>query len=287
VIAERWKPDLALVVAAFFFGTTFVVVRDAVVDVGPVPFLAVRFLFAGAALWPFARRRPAAPHELRDGVAAGALLLTGYVFQTVGLQYTSPTTSAFITYMLVVFVPIIAFIALREPPHPIVLLGVGIAIVGLVLLTGGAGANSFGRGEACTMITAVAFAGHIVLLSRVARRHDALRLTCIQLMLVGIACLVPGALLGGYAFTASALAAAVGTGVFATAVAFSLMVWAQRTVSPARAAIVLLLEPVFAAALAAVMGDSLTGRTLVTEVLPQHLTAGSSYGQADGSQADQ
>ncbi|HEX8804978.1 MAG TPA: DMT family transporter, partial [Acidimicrobiales bacterium] len=98
----RWQADLALVVAAFFFGTTFLVVQDAVERADPVPFLAVRFLLGAAVLGVLARGRPATPGEVRHGVVAGVALLAGYVLQTVGLQHTSGSVSAFITYLLVV-----------------------------------------------------------------------------------------------------------------------------------------------------------------------------------------
>src|SRR4030095_12564082 len=108
------------------------------------------------------RRRPATPRELRHGVVAGVALLAGYVLQTVGLQYTTPSTSAFITYLLVAFVPLIGFVALGGRPRPLTLVGLVMAVVGLVLLTGGADA-SFGKGEVLTLGCAVAFAAHIVI----------------------------------------------------------------------------------------------------------------------------
>lgn len=257
----RWRADVALVVAAFFFGSTFVVVQDAVEDVEPIPFLAVRFLIGGAVLALVGRRRPASPGELRHGVWAGAALLAGYVLQTVGLQYTSPSASAFITYMLVVLVPVLTFVALRRRPHPVTLVGVGVAVIGLALLTGGAG-TGFGRGEVLTLGCAVAFAAHIVVLGETAARHDAIRLTCVQVSVVGLVCLAASPLQGGLAMPAGALAAAAFTGVFATAVAFVAQVWAQRVVSPSRAALILLLEPVFATLIARATGDPLSASAL-------------------------
>lgn len=253
--------DAALVVAAICFGTTFLVVKGAVEHVEPVPFLAVRFVIAALALWPLARRRPATPHELRHGVLAGAALLAGYLLQTVGLQYTGSATSAFITYLLVVFVPMLGVVLLRRRPHPVTLAGIAIAVVGLVLLTdpggGGAGAG-FGRGELLTLGCAIAFAAHVVILGETAHRHDPVRLAAIQVAVVGGACALPGVWLGGYAFPAPALGAAVATALAATALAFLLQVSGQRTVPPSRAALLLLLEPVFAAILAAVDGEALT-----------------------------
>ena len=257
----RRRADLALVVAAFFFGTTFLVVQDAVEDADPVPFLAVRFLIAGAVLAVLARGRAATPHEMRHGVAAGVLLFVGYVLQTVGLQYTSPSTSAFITYLLVVFVPLISFAVLRRRPHPLTLVGLVLAVAGLVLLTGGADV-ALGRGEVLTLGCAVAFAAHIVLLGETAGRHDPVRLTGIQVTFVGVACLAVSLVTGGLRMPWAAVGAAAFTGVFATALAFFAMVWAQRVVSPSRAALILLLEPVFAALLAAATGDSLSGGAL-------------------------
>jgi drug/metabolite transporter (DMT)-like permease len=254
---DRRRADAALVVAAFFFGTTFLVVQGAVDDASPVGFLAVRFLLGAAALAVVARRRPSTPREGRHGVVAGLALLVGYVLQTVGLQYTSAATSAFLTYLLVVFVPLQAWAFLGRRPHALTGAGVVLAVAGLALLTGGGG-TGLGRGEALTLGCAVAFAAHIVVLGEVAERHDPVRLTCIQLFTVGVACLVPAAATGGLAMPAGAVAAAAFTGVFATALAFLAMVGAQRVVSPARAALVLLLEPVFAALLGWVTGDELT-----------------------------
>ncbi len=121
------RGDLALVAAAICFGSTFLVVQDAVERVEPIPFLAVRFLIGAAALWPLARRQPASPGELRDGFLAGLALVAGYVLQTIGLQYTGSATSAFITYLLVVFVPVLGLVLLRRRPHPVTVVGIAIA----------------------------------------------------------------------------------------------------------------------------------------------------------------
>jgi drug/metabolite transporter (DMT)-like permease len=156
-----------------------------------------------------------------------------------------------------VFVPFISFATTRQAPHPLTLVGVVLAVAGLVLLTGGAD-TGFGRGELLTLGCAVAFAAHLVFLGDVAHRHDPVRLTTVQLATVGAACLVPAAVQGGFDLDGGALVAAAFTGVFATAVAFLAMVWAQRVVSPSRAAIILLLEPVFAALLSALVDEPLT-----------------------------
>jgi len=277
------------VVAAFFFGTTFIVVQDAVASSDPLPFLAARFLVAGAVLGLLGRRRPASPRELRHGVVAGGALLAGYILQTVGLQYTTPATSAFITYLLVVFVPLLSFVVLRRRPHPLTVASLVPAVAGLVLLTGGAGA-SFGKGEALTLGCAVAFAAHIVIVGETAGRHDAIRYTAVQVTTVGVACLGASVATRDLALSAEAVRAAVFTGVFATALAFAAMVWAQRVVRPSRAALILLLEPVFAALLSWADGDTpsasvVAGGALIlvavigAEVVPEALAARRRVGQ--------
>jgi drug/metabolite transporter (DMT)-like permease len=261
------RADLALAGAAFLFGTTFLVMQDAVADVEPIPFIVARFSIGALVLLPVivvrarrASRPPTAHHPgttpplWRDGAVAAAALAAGYGFQTTGLQYTTSSVSAFLTYLLVVFVPLLSAIVLRRPPRRTTALGVALAVGGLYLLTEGAGIG-FGRGEVFSILCALSFAVHILVLSEVANRHDILTLNAVQFGLVGVALAVPGALLGGYGFPASAWAAAVYTGIVVNAVAFGLQLWGQRRVSASRTALVLMLEPVFAAILGYADGE--------------------------------
>lgn len=256
----------AIVAAAVLFGTTFVIVQDAVEDVDPIPFLGVRFFAAAVVMLPFALRGERCPGEVRAGVLCGLALLAGYLFQTVGLQYTSASVSAFITYMLVVIVPVVASLTLRRPPTPPTVAGVVIATAGLLLLTGKGVA--LGRGELLTLGCAFSFAVHIVLLAELAPRYDIARLTAVQVALVGCACLVAGIFFGGYAFTARAWIAAVYTAAAVSALALALQSWGQKRVGPTRTSLLLMIEPVAAAVLGYVLGERLgvsgvVGATLI------------------------
>ena len=259
----------ALVGSAFLFGTTFVVVKDAVEKAGPVPFLAVRFLIGAAVMWPLAARRPAEQSSsglVRAGFLCGVVLCAGYIFQTVGLQYISSSVSAFITYLLVLIVPLLAAAVLKRPPTVSTLVGIVLAACGLYLLNGAK--PSVGKGELLTLGCAFCFAVHIILLAEFAPRYDSLRLNAVQLTVVAAICVVPGFFSGGYDFPVSVWLAAIYTGIAASAVAFGLMVWAQRRVSPSRTALLLMLEPVFAAIAGALAGDHLglvgaTGAALI------------------------
>ena len=252
------RADLALAGAAFLFGTTFLVMQDAVVDVEPIPFITARFAIGAAVLAPIAvvRRSLRSPGLLRAGAVAAAALAAGYVFQTTGLQYTTSSVSAFLTYLLVVFVPLLSAVVLRRPPRRATVLGVAIAVAGLWLLTEGAGIG-LGRGEVLSVLCALAFAVHILVLSEVGMDHDVVALNAVQFGAVAVVLFVPGVLAGGYAFPASAWWAAIYTGLVVSAVAFGLQLYGQRRVSASRTALVLMLEPVFAAILAYVDGERL------------------------------
>lgn len=255
------RAHLALLAAGVLFGTTFVVVKDAVADVQPIPFIAVRFLLGGLVMLPLAMRAPRQPGELRAGVLCGLALLSGYVFQTVGLQYTTASISAFITYLLVVLVPVIAVVALRRPPTPPTIAGVVIGTLGLYLLTGKG--LALGKGEVLTLGCAFAFAVHVILLAEFAPRFDLFRLNAVQLLVTGAACLVPGLFLGGYDFTARAWIAAAYTAVAVSALALGLQLWGQRHVGPTRASLLLMIEPVAAAVLGYILGERLGLRGVV------------------------
>lgn len=244
-------------VAGLMFGSTFLVVQRAIEKVPVASFLAVRFAFGALALWPIARRRPATEGEVRHGVLAGTVLMAGYLAQTFGLHDTTAPVSAFLTYLLVVFVPVLVAVRTRTLPTGPVVIGVVLAVAGVYLLSGGA-VGGFGRGEGLTVLCALAFAVHIIVLGSVATRHDPVRFTMWQVATVAVWCAVPGLLSpGGYAFTASAWVAAVFCGVCATAIAFWCQSYAQRVVPESQAGIILLLEPVAAAVLGVIVGESL------------------------------
>ena len=254
-----------MLLAGVLFGSTFEAMQGAVETAEPVPFLAVRFLFAAAMLAPFAARRPPSPGVTRAGLWCGAVLLVGYVAQTVGVQYTTTTASAFITYLLVVFVPLIAWVVLRKPPAASTTVGLAIALVGLVLLSGGG--LALGRGEAFTLVCAIAFAVHVILLSEFAPRFDVVRLNTVQLGIVGAACVVPGWFLGGYDLTARAWLAALYTAAAASALAFFLQVAGQQHVGSSRTALLLMTEPVAAAAIGYAVGERLSATRLAGAAL--------------------
>lgn len=253
----------ALAFAGLLFGSTFLVMQRAVEQAEPTPFLGARFLIATVVLAPFAWRRPGrwAREEVTLGVGAGGFLAAAYLLQTFGLRSTPSATSAFITYLLVVFVPVMVAVLDRRLPERRIVVGVLVAVAGLYLLSGGGGVGP-GWGEVLTVGCAVGFAAHLVAVGRGADRLDPVRFTFVQVLTVGVLCAVPGFGLGGYGFPLAAWGAAAFTGVFATAVAFFAMVAGQRVVPSSRAALILLIEPVSAGILGVATGEDLGWRGL-------------------------
>jgi len=258
------------VCAALLFGSTFLVVQDAVESAQPLPFLAVRFSIGALVLLPLALRAGTAhlrtPGLLRAGASAGLALTAGYVLQTVGLQYTTASVSAFITYLLVVIVPVVVAVSSRRLPAAATVAGVALAVAGLSLLTTG-DRLGLGRGELLTMGCALAFALHILVLADAAPRFDVAALSAVQFVVVAGLLAVPALAAGGYRLDGGVWAAAAYTGVAVTAGGLGLQAWGQRRVSPTRAALLLLLEPVSAAVLGFLAGERLGGTGAVGALL--------------------
>lgn len=247
----------ALGIAALLFGATFVVIKQAIVTLPPLPFVGWRFLVGAALLLALAPPRTAA--VWRDGLVAGLALFAGYALQTEGLARTSAANSGLITGLYVVFTPILASLLGRRRPEGWVITGTGVAFVGLALLTVQEGI-SVGSGDLLTVGCAIAFAVHIVLLSRVAGRHPVVPFTAVQLLVTAAAALGIAAVQGPVPLPdESTIWAVVLTGVIVSAGAFLLQVWSQTIVGPSRTAVVLALEPAFAAFTAYIVLDEQLG----------------------------
>jgi drug/metabolite transporter (DMT)-like permease len=255
----RFAGEAALLLAALFYGVTFPLVHDALDDITPFAYLVGRFGLALLVVLPTAYRsaRLVADRRMlvRVGVIAGAILFAGYATQTVGLQYTSPSTSAFITGLYVVFTPVVEALAFRRAPGRAVWFGILLAVVGLYLLTGAD--VDFGRGEVLTLACAVLFACHIVYIGAYVRRIPPGVFTAMQLGTVALLSIPPTAAQGIGTLTLLAVFAVAFTGIACSAVALPLQLWGQMRIPASRAALILLAEPVFAGVAGYLTGERL------------------------------
>ena len=247
-LSPRTKAEILLVVTTFIWGATFVIVKGALADASPFPFLAVRFTLAGLLMfWVMARGR--LPREvLLPSLVLGILLFTGYAFQTWGLVFTTPSKSAFITGFSVILVPLISLFH-GYPLRAANASGAGLGLLGLYFLVLPSRMGAVNRGDLLTLFGAMAFAAHIVWVGIYTRRFSFLHLAPGQILAVGIIATlaVPFAPAWTLHWTGRLVFAIAVTAIFATALAFSIQVWAQQYTPPAHTALIFTLEPVFAA----------------------------------------
>jgi drug/metabolite transporter (DMT)-like permease len=250
-VNRRRAAEAALVFNVILWGATFVLVKAALADVSPVLFLALRFTLATGALL-IAFRGAALPWRswktARAGALAGTFLFSGYAFQTVGLRLTTAPRSAFITGLTSVAVPLLAALVYRVKPLASEVMGVLIAAGGLALMTLPGVLGPVGMGDLLTVCCAAAYAAHIVTLGHFSEKMDYRLLAVSQ---IGVSAILGWALLSfveapRVAWRPPVIWAILITGLLCTALAFSIMAWAQRFTSPARTALIFMLEPVVA-----------------------------------------
>lgn len=252
--------DLVLASTSLIWGGMFVVAKAALDDVSSILYLALRFTLAAAVLGLLYRR------SLRfswPAVGLGVILMAGYVLQTIGLQTTTSSKSAFLTGGYIVLVPFLSWLVYRTKARAAEIAGVLAATIGMALLSLQGERLSVERGDALTIAAAMAFAIHIVLLGHLATREASGNLAFLQVASAALVAwlLLPLAEIPAIRWRPAVVLAIVGGGLLATAFAFLAQTWAQQYISPTRAALIFMLEPVFAWLVAWWWtGEVLTGR---------------------------
>jgi drug/metabolite transporter (DMT)-like permease len=255
-------PTALLVVLTAVWGSTFFLIRDLVVTVPPTDFLAIRFGIAAVLMLAlFARHvRRLGRREWVVGVGLGVVYGVAQILQTIGLAHTDASVSGFITGTYVVLTPLFAALLLRQAVTGSTWFAVGLATIGLAVLS--LRGVSVGLGEGLTLACAAVYALHILGLGRFSTPSHATGLAAVQMVAIAVVCLgsaMPGGVTwpSGGGQWAAVLYMATAAGVLA----LWAQTWAQARMSATRAAIVMTLEPVFAAFFAVVFGqESVTWR---------------------------
>jgi drug/metabolite transporter (DMT)-like permease len=250
----------ALLAVAAAWGAAFVVMKPAIERQSVNSFLATRFV---AAVVVMILLRPSVLRKINKemllkGSLAGLFLGTGYIFQTLGLARTGAAITGFVTGLYVVLTPLIAALFLKERIKSFTWFCVVLATIGLALLS--LRGWSVGIGEALVFVSAIAFAAHIVTLSKWSLGFDAYALTIVQL---SICALLTGVISIGQGYEkptdSGVWGVVIFTAVIATAVAFIVQTWSQAHMSSTKVAVILTMEVVFAALFAVAFGgESLT-----------------------------
>jgi drug/metabolite transporter (DMT)-like permease len=249
------KAHVLLVLVTFLWGATFVLVKDALNDISPFLFNAIRFCLGSAALLIIYRKHLTrfTASSLRAGIIVGIFLWLGYEFQNAGLRLTTPSKAAFITGLAVVLVPLLLAIFWRKVVNAWAGAGVLSAFIGMYLLTvpgGGSGLNleSMNRGDLLVLGASLCFAFHIIFLGNASQNHAYEQIAILQ---TGAAAI----LMSLTAVTAEKISvvwsqpviwALLITSLGCTAAGFTIQSWAQQFTPPTHTALIVSLEPVFA-----------------------------------------
>jgi len=274
MLAARSRTELlaflALLAMTAAWGSTFFLIKDVVTRIPPADLLALRFAIASVALAIIAAPRL---HLSRTVLTYGALLGLLYgsaqILQTAGLAHTAASVSGFVTGLYVVATPLLTALILKRRIPRLTWLAAGLATVGLGVLA--LYGFAIGYGELLTLIAAVIYAGHIVALGRFSTSETTLSLSLVQLIMITLVSAVAAFWPTGGSAPGIQLPSSVHDwlvvlylALIASALTMVLQTWAQAHIEPSRAAVIMAMEPVWAAAFAVALGgERITLRMII------------------------
>ncbi len=259
--------DAALFSIAVVWGFNFVVIKDVIGRVDPMLYIMLRYLVATAifaAIMPRSLTRSTKSYWLMGGIL-GVFYCTALIVQTIGLQYTTPGKSGFITGLSVAMVPFLYWMVARRSPGWTQVLGAIVATAGLGVLSL-RGDLTISWGDALTLLGALGYALHIMATGFFAPKVPPATLAVTQIAVSAVLATVIAVLTTDISFSLpwEVWAAVVWTALSGTIYAFFLQSWAQRRTTSTHAAVLLCLESVSSAVFGIIFGmDTITWR-LVT-----------------------
>jgi drug/metabolite transporter (DMT)-like permease len=258
-------PSLALLAVTAAWGSTFFLIKELLHEVSVLDFLAVRFTIAAAGLLALSPRRVCAlgRRQAQRGALLGLVYGVAQILQTTGLEHTAASVSGFVTGMYVIATPFFAAVLLHDHVGRPAWLAAAVATVGLAVLS--LSGFSVSGGVAVIFASAMLYALHIVGLGRWSTVEAAYGLTVVQMLVIAAVCTTVTAGNGvGFPYTGGAWASLLYMAVIAGGLAILLQTWAQAHLPPTRAAVIMTMEPVFAAGFAVAFGgESVSGRLLI------------------------
>jgi drug/metabolite transporter (DMT)-like permease len=262
-MSEKLRANLLLLSVVAIWGSTYVLVKDALNDITPLLFNLISMALATLCLATVYRKNLGrlTPVALTGGAVAGFFLAVGYQFQTAGLALTTPSKSAFLTGLTVIIVPLLSVVpALRVPgslrPGWNAYLGALVALLGITLMTAPglfshdlpANGTGINLGDVLTLGCAISFAFHLISLAHLAKRISYEQLALLQVGFCTVVMGISSPLLEKPHIHLSArlVVALLVASVLATAAAFTVQSWAQKHLAASHTALILSAEPLFA-----------------------------------------
>jgi drug/metabolite transporter (DMT)-like permease len=254
----RVPATAALLMATAVWGSTFAITKQSLDDMAPASFLSWRFGIAAVVLVAARPRslRDLAPTDRVYATVLGLLLGVGFLLQTTGLLHTLAGVSGFLTGAAVILTPVVAAVVFGDQVGRTGWGAVAVCAVGLGLLTGGAAGTTW-PGALLTLAGAACFAGHITGLSQWATARNAYGVTAWSVAVAALLCAAVAGSVRALAVppTADAWRSVTYLALAATCAGFVVQAWAQSALTATTAAVVMTMEPVFAALLAFGLGE--------------------------------
>lgn len=254
--------DLALLVAVIIWGSTFIMIKDELENLGPVSMLVYRFFCAAFLVGIYLKFKKIPLFvNFSKGALVGLCLWLVYVPQNIGMLYTTASNSGFITALFVAFVPLFSIAFFRRWPSAVRIFAALLSLVGLWFLTGGF--SKLNRGDLITLISPFACALFVLFTDQALKKNgmSPLVLCFQQFLTAGILSLV-WILVSHEPFVIHGIKTWLVIGylsVFATALTFCVTAFVQKLTSPMKVTLIFALEPVFAAFFACVWGNESFG----------------------------
>ena len=280
---NKLKGNLILLLTAFIWGVSFIAQSVGVEEISPLAFNGIRSVLGGVVLLPVifwldrSKQKKGIPVQKVDknliigGIVCGVCLCVASTLQTMGMVYTSPGKSGFLTALYMVIVPILGLF-MGKRPRPVILVSVLIALSGLYLMCMD-GSLAINFGDVLTILCAVVFAFHILAIDKFSPKVDGVKLACLQFFVCGILNLIAMVVMGETPTVSQVLSlwASIGySGVLSCGVAYTLQIVGQKYTDPTSASILMSLESVFATLTTVILvacGWDLTGGALSSREL--------------------
>jgi drug/metabolite transporter (DMT)-like permease len=270
-LKAQTKADLALILVTMFWGASCVLTKIGLSDLEPLTMMAIRFFLAfvlsGAIFWK--RIAAVGLTTIKYSAILAAILFVVYIFMTYGVKYTSASNAGFLTCLASVFIPIFAFVFLKQKQEKKVIFSICLATLGVALLSYNP-ALKFNIGDVFSILCSVAFAVHILVMGTYTKRVDSLALGVLQLGFAGIYSLAAAFIFEtpGLPPTNESWVIVLILSIFCTAVGFIVQSVAQKYTTPSHTGLIFTMEPAFAAFFAfAFLGEVLAVRGYIGEFL--------------------
>jgi drug/metabolite transporter (DMT)-like permease len=243
---SRYRGELSLFAAAVLWGSTFVLVKDALGDISPVLYLTIRFAIAAVLMLGLARRWPSR-RMVVGGVATGLFVGVGMILQTVGLKYTTASNVGFLTSLYIPLVPFVAALVYQTRTGWREALAIVLATAGIGLMSIDPATLSMNFGDVLTVGAALMFAFQIVFVKRFSTEGEAIWMAWFQIAMTAVVSAAALPFEERMLVVTPRLVWALVITIFgATLAAYLLQSYGQRYTSANRAALIFATEPVFA-----------------------------------------